>query len=299
MKKTLSAVALCSAALSAEARFQGTEAPRTGDPVVLAAGDVASCSDLRGAKATAAILGSLPDATIAVLGDLAYGDGTSQQFRECYDSTWGRFKSRTRPAPGNHDYHTPGAAAYFTYFGKAAGPPGVGYYSYDLGSWHVLSLNSNCTAIGGCSEGSDEERWVKADLLAHKAPCTLAYWHHPLFSSGVNPAHALHPEMRAIWQDLYAAGATLVLNGHEHNYERFALQDPAGLKDPARGIREFVVGTGGKDFDPLGERLPNSEIGSFDTFGVLKLTLHARGYDWEFLPEEGKAFHDQGTGVCH
>jgi hypothetical protein len=267
------------------------------DPVLLAAGDVAACKDLTGAKATSAILGAYPSATIAVLGDLAYGDGTAQEFNECYGPTWGRFKDRTRPAPGNHDYHTPHAEAYYAYFGDSVAP-GKGYYSYDLGSWHVLSLNSNCTEPGGCDTGSAQETWLKQDLAAHPGVCLLAYWHHPMFSSGVKPAHALHPEMRAIWKDLYDAKAALVVNGHEHNYERFAPQDPSGAADPSRGIRQFVVGTGGKDFDPLGEPRPNSEVGRADTFGVLKLTLHPRGYDWEFLPASGGSFHDAGTGSC-
>jgi hypothetical protein len=269
---------------------------RAEDPVLLAAGDVAFCKSLDGAKATAAILQAHPGATVAVLGDLAYGDGSSQEFSECYGPTWGQFKDRTRPAPGNHDYHTPKAEAYFAYFGPGSAP-GKGYYSYDLGGWHVLSLNSNCTEVGGCGAGSPEEAFVKADLAAHPGVCVLAYWHHPLFSSGVKPAHALHPEMRPIWQDLYDAKAAVILNGHEHNYERFAPQNPEGAPDP-RGIREFVVGTGGKDFDPLGPGLPNSEVRRFDTFGVLQLTLHPKGYDWEFLPAAGGTFTDKGSGGC-
>jgi hypothetical protein len=266
------------------------------DPVLLAAGDVATCQNLTGAKATAAILEAHREATIAVLGDLAYGDGTSREFTDCYGTTWGRFKDRTRPSPGNHDYHTLHAEAYYAYFGPVSAP-GKGYYSFDLGTWHVLSLNSNCSDIGGCGEGSPEEQWVKADLAAHRGSCILAFWHHPLFSSGVKPAHALHPEMVPIWEDLYSAHTAVVLNGHEHNYERFALQDPKGAPDP-KGIREFVVGVGGKDFDPLGTPRPNSEVRNSDTFGVLKVTLHKGGYDWEFLPVEGGAFHDQGQGTC-
>jgi hypothetical protein len=267
-----------------------------GDAVLIAAGDVAACQNLAGAKGTAAILEAHPEATVAVLGDLAYGDGTRQEFSDCYGPTWGRFKDRTRPAPGNHDYHTPHAEAYFAYFGPGSAP-GKGYYSFELGTWHVLSLNSNCSDIGGCGVGSPEEQWLKADLASHKGACILAYWHHPLFSSGVKPAHALHPEMVPIWQDLYDAKASVVLNGHEHNYERFANQDPNGNADP-KGIREFVIGTGGKDFDPLGAARPNSEVRRWDTFGVLKVTLRKNAYDWEFLPIEGGTFHDEGTGTC-
>jgi hypothetical protein len=229
------------------------------------------------------------------VGDLAYPDGSKENLA-CYDKTWGRVKARTRPAPGNHEFHAAGARPYFDYFGAAAGPKG-GYYSYELGTWHIVVLNSECKDIGGCDAGSREVRWLRADLAAHPAACTLAYWHKPLFSSG--SAHGNDPEMKPLWQALYDANAEVVVNGHDHNYERFAPQNPDGGSDAARGIREFVVGTGGKNHRPMALSKPNSESRNADTFGVLKLTLRAEAYDWQFIPEAGKSFTDSGTGKCH
>jgi hypothetical protein len=274
------------------------EAAGRSEATVIAAGDIANCRDLSGAKATARLVEQLQGAVVT-LGDNVSPDGTDQQFRECYDPTWGGFKDRTRPSAGNHDYHTPGAAAYFRYFGAAAGEPGKGYYSYDLADWHIVALNSNCAEVGGCGAGSPQEAWLRADLAAHPSACTLAYWHHPLFSSGSNPSHAQHPEMKRVWQDLYGAGATIVLNGHEHNYERFAPQDPDGRVDPAFGIRQIVVGVGGKGFDPLTHPQPNSEVRNDGTFGVLRLTLRPHDYEWAFVAAGEHAFADSGTGACH
>lgn len=268
------------------------------DAVLVGAGDIAACADLSGAEATAKLLDKIPGSVFAA-GDLAYGDGTDAEFTDCYGKTWGRHKERTKPAPGNHEYHTPGAAGYFHYFGAVAGDPKQAWYSFDLGAWHIVSLNSNCADIGGCQVGSAQEQWLRKDLAAHPGVCTLAFWHHPMVSSGPKPSHAMHPEMKAIWQALYDAHAPLVINGHEHNYERFAPINPDGTADPARGIREIVVGTGGRNHTPLGIPVPNSEVRNTDTFGVLKLTLHARSYDWEFIPEPGKTFTDSGSGVCH
>ncbi len=268
------------------------------DAVLVGAGDIAVCSDLSGAQATAKLLDGVPG-TVFTLGDLAYPDGRPEDFAHCYDPTWGRHKARTRPSLGNHDYHTPKAAGYFGYWGDRAGDPGKGYYSYDAGAWHVVVVNSNCGEVGGCGAGSPQERWLRADLEAHPTRCALAYWHHPLFSSGVKPSHALHPEMRPIWQALYDAGAELVVNGHEHNYERFAPQSPDGSADSLHGIREIVAGVGGRSFDALVEPKPNSEVRSDDAFGVLKLTLHPDAYDWEFLPVPGRTFTDSGKGTCH
>ncbi|HZR29387.1 MAG TPA: metallophosphoesterase [Terriglobales bacterium] len=268
------------------------------DPIFVGAGDVASCDDLAGAKATAKLLDSIPG-TVFVAGDLAYPDGSAEQFANCYGPTWGRHKARTRPSPGNHEFHAGGATPYFNYFGEAAGDPKKGYYSYDLGAWHVIVINSNCSELpDGCAAGSPEEQWLKQDLAQHPTACTVAYWHHPLFSSG--KAHGNDPEMKPFWQDLYAANADIVINGHDHDYERFAPQDPDGKLDNARGIREFVVGSGGKNSHRVfGDTKPNSEARNADTFGVLKLTLHAKSYDWEFVPEEGKTFKDSGSGTCH
>ena len=230
------------------------------------------------------------------VGDLAYPDGSKENFT-CYDKTWGRAKSRTRPAPGNHEFHAAGAAPYFNYFGAEAGDPKTGYYSYELGTWHIIVLNSECRDVGGCEAGSPQERWLRADLAAHPAACTLAYWHRPLFSSG--SAHGNDLTVKPLFQALYQANADIVVGGHDHDYERFAPQTPAGVADPQRGIREFVVGTGGKNHRPFGAPRPNSELRDATAFGVLKLTLRPGAYDWQFIPETGKSFTDSGSGKCH
>jgi acid phosphatase type 7 len=263
--------------------------------VLVGAGDIADCTDLSGAEATAKLLEQIPGTVMAV-GDLAYPDGTKENF-SCYDKTWGRVKSRTRPAAGNHEFHSQLAAFYFEYFGAAAGQPKDGYYSYDLGSWHVIVLNSECKEVGGCDAGSRQEKWLRADLAAHPVACTLAYWHKPLFSSG--GAHGNDPEILPLWQALYDANADVIIGGHDHDYERFAPQAPDSSADPKRGIREFVVGTGGKNHRPFGPPKPNSEIRNADAFGILKLTLKPGGYDWQFIPEAGKGFTDSGSGACH
>jgi acid phosphatase type 7 len=263
--------------------------------VLLAAGDIADCTNLAGAEATAKILEE-NGGVVAAIGDLAYPDGTEENFK-CYDQTWGRVKSRTRPAPGNHEFHSRGATFYFKYFGKVAGDPKDGFYSFELGAWHVISLNSECAEIGGCNEGSREEKWLRADLTAHPAACTLAYFHKPLFSSG--GAHGDAPEIRPLYQALYDANADVILSGHDHDYERFAPQDPDGKLDRVRGIREFVVGTGGKNHRPFGVAEATSEIRDATTFGVLKLTLRPTGYDWKFIPQVGKSFTDSGSDNCH
>ena len=260
--------------------------------VLIAAGDIAACGS-RGDEETAALLDEI-DGTIATLGDHVYPDGTAKEFARCYARSWGRHKDRTRPSPGNHEYKTAGAAGYFGYFGAAAGQSGQGYYSYDLGAWHIVVLNSNCAAVGGCAAGSAQERWLRADLAAHPRDCTLAYWHHPLFSSG---QHGNQTAVRPFWQALYEAGADVVLGGHDHSYERFDPQNPSGAAD-ARGIREFVVGTGGASHYGFSTIRPNSVVRNSDTFGVLKLTLHATGYDWEFVPAAGQTFTDRGSGAC-
>ena len=234
--------------------------------------------------------------TIAVVGDVSQTDGSTASFTDCYEPTWGRHKARTRPAPGNHDYRTPGAAPYYEYFGAAAGPPGQGWYSYDLGAWHVVSLNSNCLFVG-CEAGSPQEQWLRADLAANPAACTLAYWHHPRFSSG-RPLQL--EEMEPLWAALYEAGAEIVLSGHDHIYERFAPQTPIGDPSPTYGIREFIVGTGGFGHSGLQPvPLPLSTVRNNDTLGVLRLTLDPTGYAWTFLPVAGATFSDSGTGVCH
>jgi hypothetical protein len=261
-------------------------APQT----LVAAGDVASCRST-GDEVTARLLDRLPG-TVALLGDSVYETGASAEYARCF--SWRRHQRRIRPAVGNHEYGTPDASGYFAYFGAAAGPP-HGYYSYELGSWHVVVLNSNCRLAGGCAAGSPQERWLRADLAAHPAGCTLAYAHHPRFSSGLHGSdRTVHP----LWQALYDAGADVVLAGHDHHYERFAPLTPAGRIDRVRGIRSFVVGTGGRSHYPLVRALRFSEARTWTTFGVLVLTLRDGGYSWRFVPQPGRAYRDAGGDVC-
>lgn len=268
--------------------------------VLVGAGDIASCKNPEGAQATAKLIEQIPG-TVFAAGDLAYESGSAADFKNCYDPAWGRFKSRTKPALGNHEYVDPTAKGYFDYWGAKAGSSGKGYYSFDLGTWHIVTLNTNCYAkdLDGCGEGSPQDVWLKQDLGQHPDACIIAFGHHALFSSGVFKKHAVHPELKQLWQDLYSAHADLVLAGHEHSYERFAPQDPDGNADPHYGIREIVVGTGGRNHDLLGFAAPNSEVRDWQTFGVLKLTLAPGKYMWEFIPEEGKTFRDFGSGTCH
>jgi hypothetical protein len=263
-------------------------------PTLLAAGDIAYCGTPWD-EATAAIVNGIPG-TVAALGDLAYDNGTTAEFNACYQPSWGAFKARTKPAPGNHEYGTPGATGYYGYWGAAAGNPAQGWYSYDLGGWHVVSLNSNCPSIGGCGAGSPQEAWLRADLAAHPTRCTAAYWHHPRFSGGDVLSE---PDMQPIWQALYDANADLVLTGHAHNYQRFAAQNAAGVADPVRGLREFVVGTGGHPVHHTVLPIANTEVTDATAWGVLKLTLRNSGYDWQFLPIAGQTFTDSGSQACH
>jgi hypothetical protein len=270
---------------------KGTMMPmQSSAPVLVGAGDIATCSGT-GDEATANLLDGIAG-TVFTTGDNVYPDGTSAEFANCYDPTWGRHKARTRPSAGNHDYHTQGAAGYYSYFGAAAGDPSKGYYSYNLGDWHIIVLNSEISA----GANSAQVQWLRADLAAHPVACTAAYWHKPRFSSGEH--HGSSTSMRPLWQALYDFGADVVLAGHEHNYERFAPQDPEGVADPARGIREFVVGMGGRSHYAFGTPIANSEVRNADTYGVLKLTLHPTSYTWEFIPEAGKTFTDSGTASC-
>jgi hypothetical protein len=265
----------------------------------MAAGDIACpprTSCLPDARATGRLIEQAdPDAVLA-LGDEQYDDGTLEEFLGAYDEAWGGFKSITYPAPGNHEYNTPGAAGYYAYFGAAAGDPSQGWYSFDLGAWHIVSLNSECAWIGGCTLVSPQGRWLLADLAAHPAACTLAYWHRPRFSSG---EYASDAGMAPFWEALYAAGAEIVLNGHQHAYERFAPQSPAAALDTQSGIREFVVGTGGAGLAPQERPQPNSEVRQSTTHGVLQLTLRPDGYDWSFVPIPGRSFTDSGSASCH
>jgi len=264
-------------------------------PTLIAAGDIAYCGTPWD-EATAALVKNMPG-TVAALGDLAYESGSAAEFAACYQPTWGAFKARTRPAPGNHEYEAdPTAAGYFGYWGARAGSPTQGWYSYELGGWHLISLNSNCRYIGGCFAGSPQETWLRADLAAHKTKCTLAYWHHPRFSGGQVTSEI---DMQPFWQDLYDANADLVLTGHAHNYQRFAPQTAAGVADPARGIREFVVGTGGNPSLHPVAAIANTEVMNNTTWGVLQLALRNSGYDWHFVPVAGQSFTDSGSQACH
>jgi hypothetical protein len=265
-----------------------------GDVVLGGAGDIAGC-DSHGDEATAKLLAAI-DGTVFTLGDNVYERGTPDEYRRCYDPTWGREKARTIPVPGNHDYRTVGAAGYFDYFGAAAGDPATGWYAMDAGAWRVYVLNSNCDAVGGCDAGSAQERWLRRDLAANPRACVLALWHHPRFSSG---EHGNDPITQPLWRDLYDAGADLIVNGHDHTYERFAPQTPTGELDRGRGIVEMVVGTGGRSHYPFPIIRDNSLVRNNTTYGVLRLVLSPKGWSFAFVPVAGRTFSDSGSGTCH
>ena len=257
--------------------------------VFVGAGDIANCDMLGAARATAALLDRI-GGTIFTLGDHAYPNGTPKDFRDCYEPTWGRFKDRTHPVIGNHDVLVNKGQPYWDYWGERAGPLKQGWYSYELGAWHIIAMNSE-TDTG---EKSPQMQWLREDLAAHKAACTLAYWHTPLYSSG---PHQGTPQMREAWRLLYEAGADVVLASHDHIYERFAPMDGKGKLDPERGMRQFLVGTGGAGVYMFKRIAPNSEVHDNSTYGVLKLTLKPGSYDWEFVPVSPK-FRDSGSGTC-
>jgi hypothetical protein len=298
-------------------RQGGAGAGPGGDPLIAAAGDIAcipTSSSFRNGLGTATrcrqqytsdLVVNAGLSAVLPLGDIQYECGGSTEFTRSYAPSWGRVKPITRPVPGNHEYRTSGgtgcdssgnARGYFGYFGAAAGDPATGYYSYDLGAWHLIALNSNCSVVS-CSSSSAQARWLRQDLAAHPARCTLAYWHHPRFTSGTNSPGS--NSVKPLYQALYDHGGDVLLVGHDHHYERFAPQDPNGSRDLARGIRQFVVGTGGKGFHPINTPRPNSEVRHNTTFGVLKLALHGASYDWQFIPEAGKSFRDAGSQACH
>lgn len=314
----LAAAGVIALALVVATAAHGDSGAASSDPVIAAAGDIAcdpSNSHYNGGYGdgsvncrqmyTSDLLVGAGLAGVLALGDNQMYCGGYQAYLESYDASWGRVKSITHPVPGNHDYLTyggtdcssanAGAAGYFRYFGAAAGTQGQGYYSYDIGTWHLVALNSNCSNAGGCGASSPQGLWLKADLAAHPGQCTLAYWHIPLFSSGGRAASNSRP----FWDQLYAAGADVVLHGHDHLYERFAPQTPSGALDTARGVREFIVGTGGQNPTSVKTIARNSEVRNDKTAGVLKLTLHADSYDWQFVPEAGKTFTDSGSAACH
>ena len=264
------------------------------DPVLVGAGDIADCSS-SGDEETAKLIDGIAG-TVFTAGDGAYPDGTAGQYADCYGPTWGRFKARTRPAVGNHDYQTKGAAGYLGYFGAAStNADGQTWYSFDLGRWHIIVLDANCGEIKGCDSKSAEGHWLSADLDASDARCTLAIWHQPRFSSG---EHGNDLAVGPFWTALYRAGADVVVNGHDHDYERFKPQTPSGAVDFDRGIREFVAGTGGAPIRGFQGTKPNSDIRAAVSPGVLKLTLHPNGYDWAFVSTTG-IFSDSGTASCH
>jgi hypothetical protein len=245
-------------------------------------------------RATSDLALSLSPVAVLLLGDNQYENGTLAKFQASYDPSWGRLKAITHPIPGNHEYQTAGAAGYFAYFGAAAGDPAKGWSSFDLGGWHLIGLNSNCNAVGGCGAASAQGQWLAADLAANPGVCTLAYWHHPRFSSGPHGDDATTADF---WSLLQGAGADLVLTGHDHGYERFAPQSAFGAAGPS-GIRQFVVGTGGKNLTSVGTVRANSEVRNYGAFGVLELKLWPDGYDWRFVGVDGSTL-DSGRGLCH
>ncbi|HSL44908.1 MAG TPA: DNRLRE domain-containing protein [Anaerolineales bacterium] len=257
-----------------------------GAEVLVGAGDIAACEDDQD-EMTAQLLDNI-DGTVFTTGDNVYSKGTPEEFAECYDPTWGRHKDRTKPIPGSHDYRTEGAAGYYQYFDNFPE-----YYAYDLGDWRIYALNSEINF----SETSEQMAWLQNDLAANPRQCVLAYWHIPRWSSGEE--HGRDPRVQILWETLYEAGAEVVINGHEHNYERFAPMDADGEPDPS-GTRQFVVGTGGADlYSEFDTPLPTSEVRDASTFGVLKLALYEGGYSWEFVPVVGSTFTDSGSGECH
>jgi hypothetical protein len=304
MKTFLAVAALC-VAVSLAMSTAPTEARPNRTAVIVAAGDIACspanmtspCKD----QETAALLAGAD--RVLPLGDNQYEAGALSDYLNRYDLSWGHYKSNSSPVPGNHEYQTQGAAGYFDYFDGVgaqsglAGNRGKGYYSYDLAGWHLIALNANCGlngVTGGCMQSSPEMTWLRSDLANSRATCTLAYWHQPRFSSMTT-----NKPMGAAWNLLYAAGADVVLNGHQHNYERFAPMTPSGSPNNASGIREFIVGTGGASLSSYAPTYPTSEVENATSFGVLKITLSSTGYDWQFVPSGSGTFTDSGSTQCH
>ena len=262
---------------------------------LVGAGDIAGCEFNQDRK-TARLLGKI-HGTVFTLGDNVYPGGSRAQFRECYDPTWGKYIKRTRPSLGDEDYKTSGAKPYFDYFGWRAGKPTRGYYSYKRGSWHIVALNSNCKEVGGCDYKSAQGRWLSRDLANHPARCTLAYFHHPLYASG-NGYDS--PKVKPFWHILYNHHTDVILNGNTHRYERFARITPGGKRSSARGIRQFIVGTGGAPGgSQKGPDEPRVQAKKVDAPGVLKLELGSGFYRWKFVPVAGRHYTDSGRARCH
>lgn len=282
----------CVAAIAAIAACDHSTAPQTtvaAGTQIVTAGDIAD-SNFNYDSLTARILDTL-SGTVLPLGDNAYDAGTLHEYQRFYDPTWGRQKARSRPVPGNHEYNTPGATGYFDYWGALAGDRDKGYYSYNVGAWHLVALNSEVPY----SATSAQLAWLRSDLAANGARCVLAYWHRPRFSSG---DHGSDASFQPLWQVLYDAGVDVVLNGHDHDYERFAPQDPGGNADPALGIREFVVGTGGAALRAFTSVQPNSEV-RLQYHGVMRMTLRDAGYSWAFISMSTGVVRDSGSAGCH
>jgi acid phosphatase type 7 len=300
MSKTVFVVAgsMASAVLLACMAVLLTATPGGGEPrtvTLVGAGDINTCNDTFD-RNTARLVGKI-GGTVFTLGDNAYPDGTHQQFRNCYDPTWGKYKKRTRPTAGDHDYNTAGAKPYFDYFGWRAGKPGRGYYSYDRGSWHIVALNSNCKEVGGCRKRSAQGRWLRTDLAHNPTKCTLAYFHDPLYASGREHDS---PRVKPFWTELYNHHADVILSGSAHRYERFARITPSGKFSSARGIRQFIVGTGGSARGTQhGPNEPRTQAKKIGTPGVLKLELGSGFYHWKFVPVEGESFTDSSRARCH
>lgn len=286
--------AVASPTLQPSPTAQPSPTPTATPAILVGAGDIVICGQ-EGDDQTAALLDEIPG-VIFTTGDNVNEDATLEQFERCFGPSWGRHKDRIRPAAGNHEYKVDHAADYFTYFGEAAGQIRQGWYSYDVGAWHIIVLNTACLWVDGCGPSSPQVAWLKEDLAAHPAACTLAYWHDPRWNSGLGGSS---PWLDAFWQTLYAAGADVIVSGDAHSYERFAPQDPQGKLDPQHGMRQFIVGTGGASQRPYEKILENSEVFNAGTFGVLKFTLYADRYDWEFVPVQGETFTDSGSDVCH
>jgi hypothetical protein len=299
MSKTVVIVgAMASAMLLACMAAALTAVPGGGKPqtvTLVGAGDIAGC-DFKPDRKTARLVGNIPG-TVFTLGDNVYPEGTRAQFRNCYDPTWGKYKKRTRPVAGDQDYESSGAKPYFDYFGWRAGKPTRGYYSYDRGAWHIVALNSNCEEVGGCDWQSAQGRWLRRDLDRHRARCTLAYFQHPLYASG-NGYDS--PKVEPFWTTLYNYHADVIINGHAHRYERFARITPSGERSSARGIREFIVGTGGAPGGTQhGPDEPRTQAKKVNAPGVLKLELGSGFYHWKFVPVEGRNYTDSGRARCH